>query len=939
MAFNVGYNYNYIEKIHIFENETHFLFLGKMILKKEYILFSIRKLFFKKNQIKQLNSIPLCELNTENKRIFSKDELNSYLKEIEKKSPMKCNELNNLGIFGFIKFFLGYYIILINNIKSIGKINKHTIYRIENLRYIPLFFSKDIKGEKDYELELQYLDIFKSMDCLNQMYFSYTYNITKTIQRNFIEEFKNEICTSNKGIINENERIEENPLKKVTNNYFLWNYSHLKEIYKCLTNKSWFIYIIYGFFCQNSCEIYGLRFLITVIARRNRNYAGTRYLKRGINNDGNAANDVETEQILEEISTSCSDLPIISSFVHIRGSVPIFWHQDQTSILPKPDIKLNYSDIKFDSTKRHFEQIILRYGKPCLVCNLTKKNEKKKKQETLLNEWYKKSIDYINKDLNEDEKILYYHYDLKTLRKDPKFYKKYCDESCKLIAKTNLFCFIPHDLKTNTYMLSLQNGVIRSNCIDCLDRTNVYQQIIGTAVMLIQLRFFSIESVEPESEYDEIYGILTEIYKQMGNVLSSQYGGSLAHKQTIKDQKKNKIEKFFGKFYEFVNTTKRYLNNTLNDQGKQNAYNLFLGKYKVDRNKNQVQIWDMVNDVDLHRKFHLRDLDVNWAKNAMNFYIEHNLLCDIYDKVNLIHTITSKKELFELGNEINLDVIQKIHLNKYNKILPVLTYSKKSDIIDLVKNSFINTYDYLLRLDRYLSYKRLHPTQYIDELLYINETPIFNLLNIDFKTQIKSFETFNYENTDSKTYNFINSKNDSNAIIVFDESFQKGININNNNTNKKIELKEMKENNNLNSYLNDNNYICSFSLEKNINSKLKKFCNFNINELTKENNSFTIFDPLENLNEFNYYIPSKEYFKYQENNKEFIEDFKSKSNTLDIINRLNNKNEFDEDEELDSYLWKDWSNVEIEKNDKTTKISIAEVSINFPIKLDDDYIK
>ena len=43
MAFNVGYNYNYIEKIHIFENETHFLFLGKMILKKEYILFSISK--------------------------------------------------------------------------------------------------------------------------------------------------------------------------------------------------------------------------------------------------------------------------------------------------------------------------------------------------------------------------------------------------------------------------------------------------------------------------------------------------------------------------------------------------------------------------------------------------------------------------------------------------------------------------------------------------------------------------------------------------------------------------------------------------------------------------------------------------------------------------------------------------------------------------------
>ena len=34
-------------------------------------------------------------------------------------------------------------------------------------------------------------------------------------------------------------------------------------------------------------------------ARRSREYAGTRYLKRGLNNQGYAANDVETEQIVQ----------------------------------------------------------------------------------------------------------------------------------------------------------------------------------------------------------------------------------------------------------------------------------------------------------------------------------------------------------------------------------------------------------------------------------------------------------------------------------------------------------------------------------------------------------------------------------------------------------------------------------------------------------------
>ena len=52
-----------------------------------------------------------------------------------------------------------------------------------------------------------------------------------------------------------------------------------------------------------------------------------------------------------------------------------------------------------------------------------------------------------------------------------------------------MFFFIPYISTNNTYLLSLQNGVIRSNCIDCLDRINDYQQIIGTAVVIIQLDF------------------------------------------------------------------------------------------------------------------------------------------------------------------------------------------------------------------------------------------------------------------------------------------------------------------------------------------------------------------------------------------------------------------------------------------------------------------
>ena len=43
---------------------------------------------------------------------------------------------------------------------------------------------------------------------------------------------------------------------------------------------------------------------ITLIARRSRHHAGARYLKRGVNDEGNVANEVETEQIVSETLTT-----------------------------------------------------------------------------------------------------------------------------------------------------------------------------------------------------------------------------------------------------------------------------------------------------------------------------------------------------------------------------------------------------------------------------------------------------------------------------------------------------------------------------------------------------------------------------------------------------------------------------------------------------------
>lgn len=61
-------------------------------------------------------------------------------------------------------------------------------------------------------------------------------------------------------------------------------------------------------------------------------------MRRGIDHEGNVANFVETEQIVYCPNKSFDDKPVFSSFVIIRGSVPLFWTQDPDPFNVKPDI-------------------------------------------------------------------------------------------------------------------------------------------------------------------------------------------------------------------------------------------------------------------------------------------------------------------------------------------------------------------------------------------------------------------------------------------------------------------------------------------------------------------------------------------------------------------------------------------------------------------------
>ena len=60
-------------------------------------------------------------------------------------------------------------------------------------------------------------------------------------------------------------------------------------------------------------HLIGRRINITLVGRRSRHFAGTRYLKRGVTENGKVANEVEIEQIVE----TCDDGRITA---HVQGN-------------------------------------------------------------------------------------------------------------------------------------------------------------------------------------------------------------------------------------------------------------------------------------------------------------------------------------------------------------------------------------------------------------------------------------------------------------------------------------------------------------------------------------------------------------------------------------------------------------------------------------------
>ncbi|KAK3007051.1 hypothetical protein RJ639_017070 [Escallonia herrerae] len=529
------------------------------------------------------------------------------------------------GIVGFVKFLGPYYMLLITERHQIGAICGHTVYAISKSEMIA--FPDSVVRSKN---EDRYKKLLCMVDLTKDFFFSYSYHVMRSLQKNTCENERGQVLYET---------------------MFVWNEFLTRGIRNLLQNTLWTVALVYGFFKQAALSISGGDFTLTLIARRSRHYAGTRYLKRGVNEMGRVANDVEIEQIVyEDVPEGFPDQ--ISSVVQNRGSIPLFWSQETSRLNIKPDIILSKRDPTYEATRVHFKNLVDRYGKPIIILNLIKMHEKRPRESILRTE-FANAIDTINKDLSEENHLKFLHWDLHkhsrskatnvlltlgkfaecTLTLTSLFYCQVTppvrSERCltwpdlENVVETDMSpptdCKIDHvkhcekrndeadnletllsgsnnvaDENYSVKPLMFQKGVLRTNCIDCLDRTNVAQYAFGLVALKQQLHALGVKDFTKVGFDDPLGKEVMSYYETMGDTLAHQYGGSAAHNKIFSERRGQ--WKATTQSQELLRTFQRYLNNAYMDADKQNAINVFLGHFQPEQGKPEV--WELDSDQD-----------------------------------------------------------------------------------------------------------------------------------------------------------------------------------------------------------------------------------------------------------------------------------------------------------------------------------------------------
>lgn len=280
------------------------------------------------------------------------------------------------------------------------------------------------------------------------------------------------------------------------------------------------------------------------------------------------SNSVETEQIVLVEDD-------LASYVQIRGSIPLFWRQN-INIRYKPPFEFYNHQNMARVFEAHFKGLIEKYGQVTAINLVNQRGwegELAKMFGKHSRELANSNMNYVAFDFNKECPRMQWHRVsglLDQVESDMK-QQGWFTGKLELPQGDTPLVFAA--------VSQTQNGVLRTNCIDCLDRTNLVQGFFARHALTLQLRQFGVlgtsESVQDCSELEAIF---KQIWADNGDAISRQYSGTGALKA---DFTRTGRRTHRGLLADGLNSLLRYFLNNFYDGAKQDAMDLFYGHYTV----------------------------------------------------------------------------------------------------------------------------------------------------------------------------------------------------------------------------------------------------------------------------------------------------------------------------------------------------------------------
>ncbi|NWH81302.1 SYNJ2 protein, partial [Piaya cayana] len=328
-------------------------------------------------------------------------------------------------------------------------------------------------------------------------------------------------------------------------NSFFWNQLlHVPFKHYQVNCSDWLLKVICGVVDIRTVYASHKKAKACLISRISCERASAWFHVRGVNDDGHVSNFVETEQTIYLDDD-------VSSFVQIRGSVPLFWEQLGLQVGSR-HLRLNRGlEANAPAFDRHMMLLKEQYGKQVIVNLLGSRGG-----EEVLNRAFKKLL-WASSHAADTPMINFdYH----------QFAKGGKTEKLENLLRPQLkLHWEDFGIFTKGKNVSprLQAGTFRVNCLDCLDRTNSVQSFIALEILLAQLESLGLNSKSIIERFVESYKVMWTLN---GHNLSRVFTGSRAL------EGKHKV----GKLKDGARSVSRTIQSNFFDAVKQEAIELLL---------------------------------------------------------------------------------------------------------------------------------------------------------------------------------------------------------------------------------------------------------------------------------------------------------------------------------------------------------------------------